>query len=54
MGVGSKAPILGLAALANQVIMLADNGNPPCLSQIFHNDPNRIRGDSYAQGEKEP
>ena len=44
MAIETKEPVLGLAALANNVIMLADDGNPPCLSQILQNDPNGIRG----------
>ncbi len=41
MAVVRKSPILGLAALANEVIAVADDGNLPCLSQILHNDPKR-------------
>ena len=44
MAVCRKGPIPELAALANEVIMQADDGNPPCLSQILHNGPKGIRG----------
>ena len=44
MAIIKKAPIPELAALANEVIMQADDGNPPCLSQILHKDPAGIRG----------
>ena len=44
MAVVRKDPIMDPAALANDVIMQADNGNPPYLSQILHKDPKGIRG----------
>ena len=44
MAVYRKGPISDPAALANEVIMQADDENPPCLSQTLHNDPKGLRG----------